>query len=98
MQRTGFPSPAKNYEKLDIDLNKLLIDSPSSTFFFRTKRDYKELGLKNGDIIIVDRSKHLRKSILLVVLLDGRLTIKNICDIKPETEIFGKITYVIRKL
>ncbi|AEE15183.1 peptidase S24 and S26 domain protein [Thermodesulfobium narugense DSM 14796] len=98
MQRTGFPSPARNYEKLDLDFNKLLIDSPSSTFFFKTKRDYKELGLKNGDIIIVDRSKNPKKSVLSVVLLDGRLTIKDTSDIKPETEIFGKITYVIRKL
>jgi DNA polymerase V len=98
MQRTGFTSPARNYEKLDLDLNRLVVDSPSSTFFFRTKRDYKELNLKNGDIIVVDRSKKPEGSVLSVVLLDGRLTIKDNSDLKPETEIFGKITYVIRKL
>ncbi|WP_448589582.1 S24 family peptidase [Thermodesulfobium sp.] len=98
MQRTGFPSPARNYEKLDLDLNRLVVDSPSSTFFFRTKRDYKELNLKNGDIIVVDRSKKPRNSDLLVVLLDGHLTIKDNSDLTAETEIFGKITYVIRKL
>jgi DNA polymerase V len=98
MQRTGFPSPARNYEKSKPDLNRLLIDSPSSTFFFKTKRDYNELNLRNGDIIIVDRSKKPRNSDLLVVLLDGHLTIKDNSDLTAETEIFGKITYVIRKL
>ncbi len=98
MQRTGFPSPARNYEKLDLDLNRLIVDSPSSTFFFKTKKDYKDLDLKSGDIIVVDRSKQPKSSMLSVVLLDGHLAIKDNSDLKPEIEIFGKITYVIRKL
>ncbi len=52
----GFSSESREIEQ-GLDLNKLLIKKPSSTFFFRLSENlYKSLGLMVNDILIVDRS------------------------------------------
>ena len=41
-----------------IDLNELLVQNPSATYFFRLEsEDMAELGLPKGALLVVDRSK-----------------------------------------
>ena len=55
---SGFASPAQGYEEQRIDLNRLLVTNPSSTYFFRLDSgDMERLGLLRGALLVVDRSK-----------------------------------------
>jgi DNA polymerase V len=55
---SGFASPAQGYEEEGIDLNRLLIRNPPATYFFRlNSADMVSLGLPQGSLLVVDRSK-----------------------------------------
>jgi len=54
---TGFASPTQGYEEQGIDLNRLLINNPSATYFGRLETsDMEHLGLPYGSLLIIDRS------------------------------------------
>jgi DNA polymerase V len=53
----GFPSPASDFTDVAIDLNKHLIQHPSSTFFGRVKgQSMKDEGINEGDLLIIDKA------------------------------------------
>ncbi len=53
----GFPSPADDYLEKSLDLNELLVSNKVATFFMRVEGDsLKASGIRNGDMLIVDRS------------------------------------------
>jgi len=55
----GFPSPADDHIERELDLHELLIDHPAATFYVRMSGEsLKNIGLINGDILIVDRCQH----------------------------------------
>ncbi|MCL2185704.1 MAG: hypothetical protein FWB86_07625 [Treponema sp.] len=55
---SGFASPAQGYEEQYIDLNRLLIKNPHSTYFFKlNSSDMEGMGLPMGALLVVDRSK-----------------------------------------
>jgi len=73
----GFPSPADDYVEDHIDLNRHLIKRPAATFFARANGDSLiEIGIKNGDLLIVDRSLSPQQDDVVIVALDGELTCK----------------------
>lgn len=51
----GFPSPAADYVETRIDLNKLLIQNPSSTFYAYAEGDSMFPAIHPGSLLIVDR-------------------------------------------
>jgi hypothetical protein len=53
----GFPNPATDKRLHSLDLNRLLITHPSSTFIFRIRGDQgANYGIFDGDIAVVDRA------------------------------------------
>ena len=73
----GFPSPADDYIERYLDLNLLLIPNPSSTFLARAQGESMiELGIHNGDILVVDRAVEPRHKDVVVAALDGELVCK----------------------
>lgn len=73
----GFPSPADDYLDGGLDLNQHLIEHPSSTYFARAEGDSMiELGIFNDDLLIVDRAIAASDGDVVVVAVDGQLTIK----------------------
>jgi hypothetical protein len=54
----GFPNPASERSRKSLDIQKLLVTSPSSTYFFRVRgHNWHRLGIYDGDLAIIDRSK-----------------------------------------
>ncbi|MER5004909.1 hypothetical protein KDV29_11895 [Atlantibacter hermannii] len=54
----GFPSPAADYVEQRIDLNELMIQHPSATYFVKAARDLMiEAGISDGDLLVVDSSR-----------------------------------------
>ena len=75
----GFPSPADDYTEENIDLNEHLISNPFSTFFLRVKGDSMiNAGIKDKDLIIVDKSLIAKPGDIVIALIDGEFTIKRL--------------------
>ena len=75
----GFPSPADDYTEENIDLNEHLISNPFSTFFLRVKGDSMiNAGIKDQDLIIVDKSLTAKPGNIIIAMIDGEFTIKRL--------------------
>lgn len=75
----GFPSPADDYLEAKLDLNHLLIQHPSSTFFARVRGNSMiDVGIHDGDILIIDKSLEPQSSSVLVCFIDGEFTVKRV--------------------
>lgn len=94
----GFPSPAMDFEDVPIDLNKYLIKRPNATFLGRVQGDSMvQLGIHDGDLLIVDRSIPPKSGLVAVCFLDGEFTLKSIqvenevCWLIPANEKYQPI-------
>jgi len=75
----GFPSPADDYTEENIDFNEHLISNPFSTFFLRVRGDSMiNAGIKDKDLIIVDKSLIARPGNIVIAMIDGEFTIKRL--------------------
>ncbi len=81
----GFPSPALDFVDISIDLNKHLIKHPSATFYGRVKGvSLKNIGIDNGDLLIIDKSIEPTNGKIAVCFIDGEFTAKRIKIAKTE--------------
>jgi DNA polymerase V len=94
----GFPSPAEDYIEKQLDLNDLVIQHPSATFFVRVVGDsMRDAGIFSGDILAVDRSLEPSSGKIVVALLNGEFTVKRLhidareVTLLPENEAFPAI-------
>ena len=75
----GFPSPATDYVKDEIDLNSELIKNPPATFLIRVQgnsmNDHK---ITSGDLLVVDRSLNLKNDCIAIINFNNELVVKNI--------------------
>lgn len=75
----GFPSPADDFIDTSLDLNEHLVKHPAATFFVRVSGDsMKEAGIQDADILIVDRSLAPSNGNIIIVVLNGELTVKRL--------------------
>ncbi len=75
--RAGFPSPAEDHLEQRLDLNTLVIENPSATFFVRVAGEsMKDIGITDGDILVVDRSIESWGNRIVVAVIDSEFTIK----------------------
>lgn len=73
----GFPSPAEQYLEPTLDLNELLVKRPAATFFVRVKGDSMiEEGIREGDLLVVDRSISPASGDVIIAAVDGEFTVK----------------------
>ena len=75
--QAGFPSPAEDHLEQRVDLNTLVIENPSATFFVRVAGEsMREIGITDGDILVVDRSIESWENRIVVAVIDSEFTIK----------------------
>ncbi len=73
----GFPSPADDFIERSLDLNEFLVKHPASTFFAWAQGDsLRNIGIFDGDLLIVDRSAERCQGAIVVAAIDGELTCK----------------------
>jgi DNA polymerase V len=94
----GFPSPADDYLESGLDLNGLLVRNPAATFMVRVSGDSMiDVGIHDGDILVVDRSETAAHGKIVVAALDGEMTVKRLhlkggrCRLVPENKAFQPI-------
>lgn len=75
----GFPSPAEDYIEARLDLNEKLIRNKEATFLLSVQGDsMKDVGILDGDILVVDRSIEPQDGKIVIAALDGELTVKRL--------------------
>ncbi len=75
----GFPSPAEDYVEGRLDLNAYLVEHEAATFYVRIKGDSMvNAGILSGDIIAVDRALDAHHGDIVLAVVDGELTVKEL--------------------
>ncbi len=94
----GFPSPAEDFIDKKLDLNEYLIHNQPATFLVRVQGSSMEnAGIRDGDILVVDRSLEPSDGKIVIGVIDGEFTVKRIVKksgkffLQPENETFRPI-------
>jgi len=97
-KQTGFSSPATHYTEPRIDLNDVLINNPSATFYVRViDNSFSDFDILEKDVLIIDKSLSPKNNQLAVIAKDGAFQIIRIdTNSKEEVQLWGVITYIIK--
>ena len=77
--KAGFPSPAEDHAGQRIDLFDRLNSHPQATFFMRVSGlSMTDAGICEGDVIVVDRSIKPKNGQIVVAVVDGEFTVKQL--------------------
>lgn len=80
----GFPSPAQDYVEAELDLNDYCIQRRHSTFFVRAiGNSMSDIGLKCGDLMVVDKAERAQHGDIVIAEIDGEFTVKRLL-LKPR--------------
>ncbi|EIM2740752.1 translesion error-prone DNA polymerase V autoproteolytic subunit [Escherichia coli] len=83
----GFPSPAADYVEQRIDLNQLLIQHPSATYFVKASGDSMiDGGISDGDLLIVDSAITAIHGDIVIAAVDGEFTVKKL-QLRPTVQL-----------
>jgi DNA polymerase V len=98
----GFPNPGlasrKQGARLALDLNRLLIKRPSSTYLFRISgHAWADQGIHDGNVIIVDRAQRIQTTDLVIAWYNSSLVITKYRQLPPTAEFWGVVTAVIHQ-
>ncbi|VVC84789.1 translesion error-prone DNA polymerase V autoproteolytic subunit [Sideroxydans sp. CL21] len=75
----GFPSPSDDYVERRLSLDEHLIQHRESTFFMRVAgHSMRDLGIFDGDLLVVDRSVPATHGCVVVAVIDGEFTVKQL--------------------
>ncbi|MDD9912713.1 MAG: translesion error-prone DNA polymerase V autoproteolytic subunit [Alphaproteobacteria bacterium] len=96
--QAGGPTPADDYVENQINLHDYVVERPAETFFVRAKgQSMKNIGIGDGDLMVVDRSIAPRNGHVVIAAVDGDLTVKRLnkttdcLELLPENEEFQPI-------
>lgn len=87
----GFPAPGDDLVEKPLDLNDLLIDNPTATFFVRVAGDSMEgAGIFDGDVLVVDRSVEANDGRIVVAAVFGELVVKRLRKYQNHAELVSE--------
>ncbi|MDR2745331.1 MAG: translesion error-prone DNA polymerase V autoproteolytic subunit [Desulfovibrio sp.] len=73
----GFPSPADGHVDRGLDLHAHLVRNQAATFFLRAVGDSMiRAGIRDGDLLVVDRSLEAANGSVVIAAVGGELTVK----------------------
>ena len=82
----GFPSPATDYVEEEVDLNKYLIKNSPSTFLIRVQgKSMVDVGIHNGDLLVVDKSLEPKNFSTVVANVNEELVVKTFVKEKDQS-------------
>ncbi|GAA0204106.1 hypothetical protein GCM10009123_09260 [Kangiella japonica] len=74
----GFPSPAEEYLGDTLDLNQIMVDNPTATFFARVQGESMTTTIFPDDILVVDRSVSPKHGSVVVAIVNNEFTVKRL--------------------
>ncbi len=91
---TGFASPAESYVDKRLDLNELIVTDVKTTFYFKYG-GVDTLGVKKGNVLVIDRSVEPDLGDLVVISDNSCFKIRKY---EGQKELWGKVTWILNKL
>lgn len=102
---TGFNTGIDDFFESRLDLARHIITHPAATFFLRVEGGSLESqGIKDGDLLVVDKAVTPSKKSLVITTRDNELTIEpyhksSYTLLNPHPyQIWGIVTHVIHKI
>jgi len=78
----GFPSPAADYYEERLSLDEHLVEHKEATFFVRVQgHSMTGFGIHDGDLLVVDRALDPADRSVVIAVVDGGFTVKQLCRI-----------------
>ena len=77
----GFPSPADDHRGIKLDLNRLLLPHPDSTYLVRVMGDSMtggESGIRDGALLAVDCHLRPQPDDVVIAVVEGSFTVKRL--------------------
>ena len=98
----GFPNAAAEAADVPLDLNKLVVRNPTSTFYMRMASDsWQELGVNRGDILVIDRSLDPKPNDLVVISDGEEFALLNVPASRGSTDeainVWGVVIWVVHE-
>ncbi len=99
----GFPNPAlerrdPEAQTLALDLNRLLIRQPSSTYLFRIEgHHWSDQGIYDGDVAVIDRAAQAGSSDLIIAWSDQGMSLCRQHKLSPIDTPWGVVTAIIHQ-
>ena len=98
---SGFPNPAldrRGQAGLTLDLNRLLVRHPSSTYLFRVAgHRWSDQGIRDGDIAVIDRSLRRRPDDLVIAWREDGFVICRQRQLDAGEAVWGVVTAIIHR-
>lgn len=77
--RAGLPEPASQEQPDVLTLDDYLIDDPNRAALVRVRGDsMKDVGLLDGDLVVVETSSATKAGDIVVAVVDGEITVKTL--------------------
>ena len=82
----------------NLSLDEHFLKNPAATFFVKVEGDgMEDHGIYKGDTLIVDRSLNPEKNSIVIVVIDGELTVRDLSAIdSEEATVWGVVRGSIR--
>ena len=75
--KAGFPSPSEDVLETTINLDNFLIQKKDSTYILEVDGDSMiDEGIKDGDMVIAERTENARDGQIVIAEVDGEFTMK----------------------
>ncbi len=94
----GFPTPASDYAASPIDINDLVIDNPTATYFAKVEgKSMVGAGILEGSYLVIDRSKNAVHNDIVVAVLNGEFMVKRLfidagqITLSPENDAYAPV-------
>ena len=91
---TGFGSPAETYVDKRLDLNELIIENIHTTFYFRYMGP-DVLGVKKGNVLVIDRSQTPQDGDLVVLTDKTHFKIR---EYEGQENLWVRVSWILNKI
>ena|SRR5882762_1395349 len=97
-EKTGFPNAGTDTSLTSLDLAKLLIQNPSSTFFMRLRgNEWQDRGIYDEDVVVIDRALVPRATDLVIWWGGESFAIGAPKKVPEDTKVWGVVTTIIHQ-
>lgn len=77
--QAGFPSPAERAHEHRLHIDDLIVRHPEATFFVKMESEAMEgLGVFEGDILVIDRSRTPDHGSIVLATIDGEFFVRRL--------------------